>query len=49
VAGVLTGRGGREVTVRVPGGDLQVAWREADNHVYLTGAAVEVFSGDWPA
>ena len=48
VAGVLTGRSGREVTVHVPGGDLQVAWRQADNHVYLTGPAVEVFSGDWP-
>ena len=38
VAGVLTGRSGREVVVHVPGGELQVAWREVDNHVYLTGA-----------
>jgi diaminopimelate epimerase len=48
VAGVLTGRGGREVAVHMPGGELGVAWRESDNHVYLTGPAVEVFSGDWP-
>ncbi len=48
VAGVLTGRSGREVLVQVPGGELEVAWRESDNRVYLTGAAVKVFSGDWP-
>ncbi|NLX12173.1 MAG: diaminopimelate epimerase [Phycisphaerales bacterium] len=49
VAGVLTGRSGREVKVHLPGGDLELEWREADNHVYLTGPAVEIFSGDWPA
>lgn len=48
VAGVLTGRCERKVTVHLPGGDLQIEWREADNHVYLTGPAAEVFSGDWP-
>jgi len=47
VAGVLTGRAGRRVTVHLPGGDLGIEWREADNHVYLTGPAVEVFSGQW--
>ena len=30
------------------GGDLELHWSEADNHVYMTGPAVEVFSGDWP-
>jgi diaminopimelate epimerase len=49
VAGVLSGRGRRQVTVRMPGGELRVEWRESDNHVYLTGPAAEVFSGDWPA
>lgn len=48
VAGVLTGRSERQVTVHLPGGDLELEWREADNHVYLTGPAVEIFSGDWP-
>ncbi len=48
VAGVLTGRSGRAIGARLPGGDLELEWREADNHVYLTGPAVEVFSGDWP-
>jgi diaminopimelate epimerase len=49
VAGALTGRNQRSATVHLPGGDLHVEWREADNHVYMTGPAVEIFSGDWPA
>jgi diaminopimelate epimerase len=48
VAGVLTGRTQRKVTVHLTGGDLQLHWAEADNHVYMTGPAVEVFSGEWP-
>jgi diaminopimelate epimerase len=48
VAGVLTGRTGRAITAHLPGGDLQLRWDEADNHVYMTGPAVEVFSGEWP-
>ncbi len=48
VAGVLTGRTGRRIVAHLPGGDLQLHWSEANNHVYMTGPAVEVFSGDWP-
>jgi len=48
VAGVLTGRSGREALIHLPGGDLKLEWRQADNHVYMTGPATEVFSGDWP-
>jgi diaminopimelate epimerase len=48
VAGVLTGRSSRRVTAHLPGGDLQLHWSETDNHVYLTGPAVEVFTGEWP-
>ena len=48
VAGVLTGRSGRTLTAHLPGGDLELHWSETDNHVYMTGPAVEVFSGDWP-
>ncbi len=48
VAGVLTGRSGREILAHLPGGDLRLEWREAGNHVYMTGPAAEVFSGDWP-
>lgn len=48
VAGVVTGRTKRQIVAHLPGGDLGLNWSEADNHVYLTGPAVEVFSGDWP-
>ena len=48
VAGVLTGRTGRRIVNHLRGGDLELHWDEADNHVYMTGPAVEVFSGDWP-
>jgi diaminopimelate epimerase len=46
VAGVLTGRTDREVLIHLVGGDLELHWAD-DNHVYLTGPAVEVFSGEW--
>ncbi len=48
VAGVLTARAGRTITAHLPGGDLQLEWRESNNHVYMTGPAEEVFTGDWP-
>lgn len=31
--------------VDLPGGPLQIEWREADNHVYMTGPALPVFAG----
>jgi diaminopimelate epimerase len=49
VAGVLTERLQRRITAHLPGGDLQLHWSESDNHVYMTGPAVEVFRGEWPA
>lgn len=49
VAGALTGRTGRTVRAHLPGGDLSLEWRAADNQVYMTGPAVEVFSGEWSA
>ena len=49
VAGVLTRRNGRKITAHLPGGDLVLEWSDADNHVYMTGPATEVFTGDWPA
>jgi diaminopimelate epimerase len=48
VAGVLTGRTERRMTIHLLGGDLGIEWNEADNHVYKTGPAVEVFAGEWP-
>lgn len=48
VASVLTGRTQRRLVAHLPGGDLHLEWSAADNHVYMTGPAVEVFRGDWP-
>jgi diaminopimelate epimerase len=48
VAGVLTGRSSRQVVIHLPGGDLDIEWNENDNHVYMTGPAIEVFTGEWP-
>jgi diaminopimelate epimerase len=48
VAGVLTGRTGRAVTCKLPGGELQVEWPE-QGPVFLSGPAEEVFRGDWPS
>jgi diaminopimelate epimerase len=47
VAAVLAGLADRKVLIHLPGGDLTLEWREADNHVYMTGSATEVFSGEW--
>jgi len=48
VAGAVTGRTARSVTTQLPGGELLIEWA-SDDHVYMTGPAVEVFTGDWPA
>lgn len=48
VAGVLTHKTERKIINHLRGGDLELEWRESDNHVYMTGPAVEVFSGEWP-
>jgi diaminopimelate epimerase len=47
VAGVLTDRTDRKITAHLPGGDLLLEWDEKTNHVFMTGPAVEVFSGEW--
>ena len=46
-AGSLTNRTARRILVHLPGGDLNLEWR-ADNHIFLSGPAVEVFTGEWP-
>jgi diaminopimelate epimerase len=48
VAGVLTGNTDRHILNNLLGGQLRLHWEEASNHVFMTGPAVEVFSGLWP-
>ena len=48
VAGVITGRTDRRLLAHLPGGDLDIRWDEQTNHVFMTGPAEEVFTGDWP-
>lgn len=45
VAAVLNGKSQRCSLIHLLGGDLLIEWNEADNHVYMTGPAQEVFSG----
>lgn len=45
VAAYLNGFAKRKVTIHLAGGDLNIEWSEKDNHVYMTGSAVEVFEG----
>jgi diaminopimelate epimerase len=47
VAGALTGKTERAVNVNLLGGYLELEWAE-DDHVYMTGPAEEVFTGEWP-
>jgi len=46
VAAAVTGRCGRQSRVVMQGGTLDIDWREADNHVYLSGPATFVYEGD---
>ena len=48
VAGVVMDCALRQLLTHLPGGDLTIHWHEQDNHVYMTGPATEVFTGDWP-
>ena len=50
VAAILTGRvSGRSATVQLRGGDLQIEWDKETGHVFMTGPAVTVFTGTFPA
>jgi diaminopimelate epimerase len=35
----------QKCVVDLPGGPLEIEWREDDNHVYMTGPAEAVFYG----
>ena len=46
VAAYINGLSDRKVTVHLAGGDLLIHWSDKDNHVYMTGPAVEVYTGE---
>jgi diaminopimelate epimerase len=45
VAAVLNGKSERTAKLHLKGGVLTIEWDAGDNHVYMTGPAVEVFQG----
>jgi len=44
VAAARTGRAARRAVVALPGGELEIDWRD-DDRVLMTGDAVEVYEG----
>lgn len=46
VAAAINGLTGREVTVELLGGNLEIEWGD-DGHVYMRGPATTVFTGDY--
>jgi diaminopimelate epimerase len=49
VAAARLDRTDRKVTVTLPGGDLAIEWREADDHVLMTGPIAHEHSGRFDA
>ncbi|SKB12891.1 Diaminopimelate epimerase [Planktothrix sp. PCC 11201] len=47
VAGILTGNCDFVVTVELPGGCLEIEWSNQDQHLYMTGPAERVFTGNY--
>lgn len=45
VAAILNGYCDRKIKIHLLGGDLDIEWRESNNHIYMTGEAVTVFEG----
>jgi diaminopimelate epimerase len=48
VSAARKGLTGRSVRVTLPGGDLQIEWRESDNHMLMTGPVAYEFTGTLP-
>lgn len=46
-AGFLTGKTERSIISHLTGGDLELELDEKTGHIFMTGPAVEVFSGVW--
>ncbi|HBW56509.1 MAG TPA: diaminopimelate epimerase [Oscillatoriales bacterium UBA8482] len=47
VAGILTENCDFVVTVELPGGCLEIEWSNQDQHLYMTGPAQRVFTGNY--
>lgn len=47
VAAMINDKAARRVTVKMPGGNLQVEWRASDAEVLLTGTAEFIYQGEW--
>ncbi len=45
VAGVVTGRLANNVTVKLDGGELEIAWDKTTGRIYMSGPAQKVFTG----
>jgi diaminopimelate epimerase len=46
VAAIRRRKTDRIMTVTLPGGDLTLEWREADNHIYMTGPTTLEYEGE---
>ena len=46
VSSILNNLCERKITVKLLGGDLFIEWNEQDNHIYMTGSATTVFTGE---
>jgi diaminopimelate epimerase len=46
IASAITGRTDRRILAHLRGGDLELEWA-ANGHVFMTGPATEVFTGEW--
>lgn len=49
VSGHRRGLIGREVTVELDGGELEITWRQSDGHVIMTGPVATCFTGTFDA
>jgi diaminopimelate epimerase len=48
VAAARKGLTGRNVRVTLPGGDLEIEWRDSDDHMLMTGPVAHEFTGTLP-
>jgi diaminopimelate epimerase len=46
VSGIRQGKLAREVTVKLAGGELKIAWPDETSSVWMTGPATHVFDGE---